>query len=112
MTITFGNEYWGKVWLNEMGVSFRLLLDQQRESYCAFGLERSFWGSWGPKVLWYYTKAYFQGRTGHDTGMDTKQLGGDFIVDKHGVVRWMYRSLDSTDRPSVETVFSKLRAIQ
>lgn len=37
------------------------------------------------------------------------QMGGDFIIDKDGVVRYMYCSKKSIDRPSVQDILDNLK---
>jgi hypothetical protein len=39
---------------------------------------------------------------------DSAQLGGDFVVDKTGVLRMAYRSEDPTDRPPIEHILTVL----
>ncbi len=90
-------------------VSFTVLLDRERSIYNAYGLERSFWRSRNLKTRWLYFKAWLSGQKAHDShGDDTSQLGGDFIVDKNGILRLVYPSYDPTDRPSIEGLFEIL----
>ena len=39
-------------------------------------------------------------------GEDALQLGGDFLVDRDGGILWAYRSVDPTDRPTVEQLLA------
>jgi alkyl hydroperoxide reductase subunit AhpC len=49
------------------------------------------------------------GKKTHDShGDDTSQLGGNFIVDKEGVLRLIYPSHDPTDRPAVDSLLKIL----
>lgn len=112
MVISFETGYWLQVWLAETESPFPLLLDPTCTAYQAYGLERSLLRSWGPKNLWYYTKARLTGRQVHHTGADTSQLGGDFIVDAQGIVRLAHRSHDPTDRPPVADLLTMLRQLQ
>lgn len=36
-------------------------------------------------------------------------MGGDFIIDKDGVVQYMYCSKKSMDRPSVQDIIDNLK---
>ncbi|MCQ3973749.1 MAG: hypothetical protein DPW09_09925 [Anaerolineae bacterium] len=112
IVISFETGYWLQVWLEETKAPFPLLLDPARKAYQAYGLERSLLRSWGPKNLWYYTKARLTGRQAHRTGADTSQLGGDFIVDTSGIVRLAHRSQDPTDRPPVAELLATLKQLQ
>jgi len=111
VAISFGIEYWARAWLQETNSPFPVLLDPEKSSYAAYGLERSFWRSWGPRTLLYYARAVLRGQKLHGNRGDTDQLGGNFIVDAGGIVRFAYESRDPTDRPSIERLLSVLRAL-
>lgn len=100
------NEYWAHAWLEETESPFPLLLDPDREAYEAYDLERSVFGSWGPRVLWYYAKQVLTGRRLRSIQGDPNQLGADFIVDADGTIRLAYYSEDATDRPTVDELLS------
>jgi peroxiredoxin len=90
---------------------FHLLLDPERTVYRAYGLERSLRRSWTLKTIWQYVKLMAAGRRWRGIQGDSTQLGGDFVVDRSGIVRLAYRSHDPTDRPSVDQllgVFNQL----
>ena len=40
---------------------------------------------------------------------NSARLGGDFIVDQKGIVRYGYRSEDPTDRPPVDELVDVVR---
>lgn len=95
--------------MNEVCGTFTVLLDRERTVYKAYGLERSRLRSWHPRVVWLYVKRWFQRGEFYDFhGDDTSQLGGDFIVDKSGTLRFIHPSHDPTDRPSVEKLLRVL----
>lgn len=85
-----------------------LLIDEPRLAYRAFGLERSWWRSWQPKTVWRYVQLLLSGRRWRGIQGDSAQLGGDFVIDRQGVVRLAYRSDDPTDRPSVDLLLAVL----
>lgn len=109
LVISFGTEYWAKVWLEETGAPFPLLLDPERRVYRAYGLGRSVLQVWSPKVLWHYLRLVLAGRRLRPAQGDLYQLGGDFIVDAEGIVRLAHPSRDPTDRPPVEELLKVLR---
>lgn len=110
--ISFGAEFWVKVWQEQTQAPFPLLLDQERQAYRAYGLEQSVVRSWGVKNLWYYAKAMLQGQPLHDShGEDTSQLGGDFIIDANGILRYTHPSRDPTDRPAVDALLAVLKEV-
>ncbi len=88
-------------------------MDRQRTVYKAYQLERSVLRSWHPRALWLYAKRWLGGDKFHDShGDDTSQLGGDFIIDRHGVLRLVYPSRDSTDRPSVDLLLGIVQQLE
>ena len=96
--------------MNEVCDTFTVLLDRERAVYKAYHLERSRLRSWHPRVVWIYIKRWFQRGEFYDShGDDTSQLGGDFIVDKNGILRLVHPSHDPTDRPSVEELLAIIR---
>ncbi|GAB4463459.1 MAG: hypothetical protein Kow0070_24010 [Anaerolineales bacterium] len=108
--ISFGTFPGVQQWMQEVCSSFTVLLDRERNVYNAYGLERSRLRSWHPRVVWIYIKRWFQRGEFYDShGDDTSQLGGDFIVDKNGVLRLVYPSHDPVDRPPVEALLKVLR---
>ena len=111
LVISFGTAYWAKVWLEETGAPFPLLLDPERRVYRAYGLGRSVLRVWSPKELWRYLRLMMAGRRLKPVQGDPHQLGGDFIVDPEGTVRLAHPSRDPIDRPPVEKLLKALREI-
>ncbi len=109
--ISFGTNVAANTWLQETCTPFELLRDPDRTVYRAYGLERSFLRSWGPKTIWQYIRLLTSGRKWKGVQGDSAQLGGDFIIDKSGNIKLAYRSIDPTDRPSFETILSILQTI-
>jgi len=108
LLVTFSAPPFARAWLEETCTSFRLLLDPERTVYAAYGLERSVLRSWNLKTMWRYAQLLRAGRQWRGIQGDSAQLGGDFIVDAGGTVRFVYRSHDPTDRPPVEQLLSLL----
>ena len=111
ITVSFGMDYWAKMWLQETQSPFSFLIDPERDAYHAYGLQSSIVRSWMPQNLWYYAKATLQGREKFGKRGDPHQLGGDFIVDSQGIVRLAHPSKEPTDRPDVEKLLAVLREI-
>ncbi len=112
VTISFESSYWTKVWLEETHSPFPFLIDPEREAYRAYGLQASALRAWSPRTLWYYLKAAWQGRERLGKRGDTDQLGGDFIVDRQGIVRLAQPSRDPLDRPTVAQILNVLRGLE
>ncbi len=112
LVITFGTLPAVQQWMRDTCGSFSVLLDRERTVYTAYGLERSFLRSRSLKTRWFYFKAWLTGKKIHAAqGDDTSQLGGDFIVDKHGVLRLSYPSYEPVDRPPVADLLKTLRTL-
>ena len=112
IVVAFETSERAQAWLTETGAPFTVLLDPAHKAYQAFGLERSLLRSWGPKNLWYYTKALLKGHQFHRIGADTAQLGGDFIIDANGIVCLGHPSHDPTDRPPVAELLGVLQQLE
>lgn len=108
VAISFGTPYWAQAWLQETEAPFPLLLDPSHESYRAFGLMSSRWRALSPRTLLYYFRAMRSGEEILDSRGDIKQLGGNFIVDRDGIVRFSYASKEPVDRPEVEMLLDVL----
>lgn len=99
--------------MKEVCVTFNVLLDRDRVVYKAYKLERSRLRSWHPHILWIYIKRWFQHGKFYDShGDDTSQLGGDFIMDKNGILRLSYPSHDPSDRPPVDDLLNILEQLR
>ncbi len=109
--ISFGKAHWAALWQEEMGSPFPLLLDQDRHVYDAYGLLSSVTGTWGPSTLWYYARQIMRGRWPKPIRNDPHQMGGDFIVDARGVLRFAHRSHTPLDRPEAELLLDIFRGM-
>jgi len=110
--ISFGKFPAVQQWMKETCNAFTVLLDRERVVYKAYQLEHSFWRSRNLKTRWVYFKAWLSGKPRYDShGDDTSQLGGDFIVDKDNILRFVNPSHDPTDRPTVDKLMNVLRQI-
>lgn len=93
---------------------FLFLCDPERTAYRAFGLERGGWGMFfRPRVLAHYLRQIFRGwgPRRSNAGENVLQLGGDFILDGDGRVTFAHRSADPSDRPAVDELLRRLRAL-
>lgn len=97
--ISFGAPWMARAWLAETGAPFRLLVDESRDTYRDYGLERSVLGSWRLTTLWYYARNWGRRPDWDSEGEDVNQLGGDFLLDSNGILRMTHRSTEPIDRP-------------
>jgi peroxiredoxin len=112
LLISFSSEAQARRWLGETGVDLPLLFDTQRKVYREYGLRSSLLRSWQPKVWWRYAQMLTKGWKWRGIQGDSSQLGGDFIVDAQGILRYVHWSDDPTDRPSVSTLLNELQILQ
>lgn len=110
--ISFGTFPGAIAWLQETAVLFEFFLDPGRKAYQAYGLEHSLVRSWGPKAWSTYARLLLSGRRWRGIQGDSAQLGGDFIVDRNGIIRLAYRSHDPTDRPSINELVTLLQRLE
>jgi hypothetical protein len=98
--------------MKEVCGTLSVLLDRDRAVYKAYQLERSRLRAWHPRVLRVYIKRWLQGGRFFDShGDDTSQLGGDFIVDKNGILKYVHPSHDPTDRSPVDDLLKVLKSL-
>lgn len=95
-----------------LDVPFPVLVDRERAAYRAWGLGRaSFARIWLDPRVWarYARGALETGRPGR-LGVDTLQLGGDFVVDPAGRVVYS-RPQVTDDRPPVGVLLETLEQV-
>jgi peroxiredoxin len=95
-----------------LDVPYPVLVDREREAYRAWGLRRSsVAGIWlDPRVWARYTSLLLRGARLHRPGSDTLQLGGDFVINRDGIVVYA-RPQERDDRPSVGELLDALRSV-
>ena len=112
LLLSFGQESQARSWIQETKAPFPLLLDTERSVYRAYGLERSFFKSWHPRIVLHYLGLLLKGRKLHPIQGDPNQLGGDFIVDAYGNVRFAHFSENPADRPSLQLIMEEIKMIE
>jgi len=110
--ITFAEPSLLAAFQRELGLGIPLFADPGRAAYEAFGFGRgSVRRVWlHPRVWLSYARLLARGRRPRLYRQDTLQLGGDAVLDRAGVVRWIHRGAGPDDRPAVATVAAQLRA--
>lgn len=111
LLVSFSAPEVARVWLEETCPSFRLLLDPERTAYHSYGMERSWLRSWNLRTLRRYIQLMRAGRRWRGIKGDSAQLGGDFIIDESGTIRFAYCSHDPTDRPSADYLLTRARQL-
>jgi peroxiredoxin len=109
VVVSFGTAPVMAQWLAATQAPFSVGLDPERVAYRAYGLERSYWRSRSPRTRWFYLRAWLAGTPiPRPFGDDPSQLGGDFLIDRHGRLRLAHPSRDPLDRPTAGTVLEAL----
>lgn len=88
--------------LRDVSSPFPVLVDSSRTSYRTWGLRRaSFARVWLDPAVWgRYARLLAGGERLRGLGRDTRQLGGDFIVNPAGIITYS-RPQRRDDRPPV-----------
>jgi len=87
---------------------FPCLSDPQAEAYCAFGLERG--GIAQLVTLRTISRAIsstLKGNYGGPIG-DVFRMGGTFVIDREGVIRYRHRARDAADIAPIDEVIAAL----
>lgn len=93
------------------GLSYPILSDPGRRLYAAFGLRRkSVIRLLTPSIVATYLRGLGSGRWPRLPRGDLGQLGGDFVLDAHGLVVFAHRGRDAADRPPIEAIVAAVRA--
>ena len=90
------------------GFGWPVLSDEGGASYGLYGLGRaSRVRAWlSPKTVSFYFRAALEGKRLRRPVSDTKQLGGDFLIDPEGTVVLVFTSKEPADRPSVDQIIN------
>ena len=109
--VTFENDFFAHQYIEETDLSWPLLVDATRETYQGYGmLSASWWDVWGPKTWWVYGKELLKGQKLHTSSGDIFQRAGDVLIDPQGIVRMHHIGEGPADRPSIESILSRLKA--
>ncbi len=94
-------------------LSFDILLDPDRATYDAYGVERgSLRAVWGMATIKRYAAIIKHGGARDVQGAteDTRQLGADLVIAPNGTVAWAHWSTGPADRPSVDEIVGAVHA--
>ena len=89
----------------QFSLSFPIICDPEKKLYRIYGLGISSVSRMvSPAVLLKGLKALSRGHTPSMPQGDVMQLGGVFLIDTAGHIRYAYYSKDPSDNPSIETL--------
>ena len=90
---------------------FPMLADPDRETYRQFDLGRgALRDIWSLGTMKMYARLLRQGRKLRRPTQDTRQLGGDFVIDAQGRLAAGFWPTSPDDRPSVDSLIEAIAA--
>ncbi len=97
--------------LRGVQVPFRLLFDRDKVAYRSWGMGRTtpLRSFLSPALTWRYLKLLWRGERFLGFAPDMLQLGGDFIVDREGLMVFAHPMRDNGDRAEVDRLLQELR---
>lgn len=105
LVISFGGVEGAKLWLEQTGCTYDMLLDPQRKIYRTFGLGSSYAKVMKFSCLLQYSEYLAVGKDFPDVPprlmVDLYQMGGDFVLNEAGKVLLSHPSENPHDRPTV-----------
>jgi hypothetical protein len=105
VVVTFGAAAFVRAYVAETKITWPILIDHDRALYRGYGMNRGhLWNIWGLRTWWAYAKELARGRLPRYSDGDTRQLGGDVLVDPAGTVRFHHVGSGPADRPSVAAI--------
>jgi peroxiredoxin len=97
---------------HDLQVPFTLLLDPHKTSYTRWGIGvGSWWQYLRPGLYWAYYTQKLKGGTVVNTPPNPYQLGGDFVVDRHGRLAFAHQMKTFYDRAPVARLLEAVQAI-
>lgn len=94
-----------------LDLRYPVLADETRAVYRAYGLGRAPWRRiWTWPTLRTYGRLLRAGHRLRRPTEDTRQLGGDFVVDPAGRIAYAYRSRTPDDRPAIAELLAAVDA--
>jgi hypothetical protein len=108
--VTFETAASVRAYIADTGIAWPVLLDQDRTLYRAYGMDRGrLRDIWGIRTWLAYAKELARGRLPRYSGADTRQLGGDVLIDPAGIVRFHHVGTGPADRPAVAAILEARR---
>lgn len=108
LVVSFAGVEGAKLWLEQTGCTFTMLLDPQRKIYRSFGLGSSYAKVMKFSCLLQYSEYSAAQRDLPDIPPrlleDIYQMGGDFLLDDAGSVLLSHPCKNPLDRPSLPDI--------
>jgi hypothetical protein len=103
--VTFETAARARAYASETRIAWPVLLDRDRTLYRGYGMQRGrLLDILGAATWWAYAKELARGQLPGWPTDDTRQLGGDVLIDPTGIVKFHHVGSGPADRPSVDTI--------
>ena len=107
LAVTFEDATAARAYVAETGLRWPLLVDTERRLYRAYAMRkarlRHLWGAATFRAYWREARL---GRFPRLPRADTRQQGGNVLIDPDGQVRFHHVGLGPADRPAVESLLA------
>lgn len=94
----------------ELGLPFPVLSDSTAQIYRAFGLGKGL--AIHPRTPIQFARLVWREKRFYRPVGNIMQIGGDFIVDDAGLIRYAHSSEDPTDRPEAAELLRLIRELK
>ncbi len=110
VVVTFEGPDAARMYAEETGISYPILVDETRALYRAYGLERAKSRHLiGPTTLRAYAEEAWRGVWPRIPVADPRQQGGDVLIDPEGIVRFHHVGAGSGYRPRLSVILDTAR---
>lgn len=107
LAVTFEDAAAARAYVAETGLRWPLLVDTERRLYRAYAMRKArLRHLWGPATFRAYWREARRGRFPRLPRADTRQQGGNVLIDPDGLVRFHHVGLGPADRPAVESLLA------
>ncbi len=108
--VTFEGEEAARAYAAETGTPWSVLSDNNLELYGAYGMGHLSWRQLAqPSAILLYLGEILKGKLPRWPEADSRQAGGDVLIDPAGVVRLVHVGSGSADRPAIHRLLDVRR---
>lgn len=110
--IGLGDRHYARMFREDAGITFPLLIDEERRAYAAADLKSaSLWGLFSRETAAHRRRARAGGHRQHKLGKNPFQLGGSFVFGPGNVDRYAHISQSTGDNAPIDELLRALRAV-
>lgn len=110
--IGLGDRHYARMFREDMGIAFPLLIDEERKAYAAAELpSASVWGLFSRETAAHRKRARAGGHRQHKLGKNPFQLGGSFVFGPGNADHYAHVSQSTGDNAPIDELLRVLRTI-